>query len=731
MFAEAVRRSIEKGTLTPTFATALHGKHHRVRERYEGQFWDYKERLDLDSALGRARLAKQVLAFHNASGGLLIFGVSDDHIIRGLTTSVPDSATVNNALRKYVGPSAVVSAVPVSVPGVAPPILVLLIPRRKGSPVPAQTAGPSDKGVPAFQKGDYFLRVEDQCRVIVDPDELRALLPATDRRVLNAYAFDRDETYFRVFRHHCDQFVGRATFLAEVSRRISGKHPVISLEGLGGVGKSALAIEYTQQALRNQSFQFIVSTTAKSSIWTDYAESRKAGFSGLTEFLQQVAEVLGIDPGLSTPDLKREINEMAAAYNGLILLDNAESVDASILSYLCEELPGSTKVLITSRVDRRFGAASITIEGMTTAEARDLFLVECVRSGIVVDLDGTGVESESARNLLDETGRLPLAIRWAVGLVLRCGSPRDALRAFRSSRGEFVSFCIENMFEPLPQETKEVALLAAEVPFQLYRPEVLGVLLGREKEDIERSLEMLRTAGLLMVPERSYGTGEPFVRLVTDYLYQRWNEVRLGFRAAVDGRLRALTNVGMDALAERSLAEWSKNLLIGATRARRAGNLETARRLLRATESLEHGIAHRLEWAAILLSLGKKTDALDQASVAMDAVTGAELADERVELAALFLTPPIGSAEQKVVLRLLQRVTGSPTLSRELLQSFIDIALALGSEESIEQCIADLTKEKDPQKMRAALATLAGHVRGTPQYETYSAALERLQDAIE
>ena len=74
--------------------------------RTESDLWDYKiecpgPRKDYQSAW--AKLAVDVLAFHNKRGGVLIFGVRDtDFVFVGCSTRL-DSKLVNDQLRQFLG----------------------------------------------------------------------------------------------------------------------------------------------------------------------------------------------------------------------------------------------------------------------------------------------------------------------------------------------------------------------------------------------------------------------------------------------------------------------------------------------------------------------------------------------------------------------------------------------------------------------------------------------------
>jgi hypothetical protein len=72
--------------------------------RGEGDEWDFKERLDTESKLARAELARDALAFGNTpGGGTLILGVTKDYQHVGLERDAEvDTTRVRQAIERYI-----------------------------------------------------------------------------------------------------------------------------------------------------------------------------------------------------------------------------------------------------------------------------------------------------------------------------------------------------------------------------------------------------------------------------------------------------------------------------------------------------------------------------------------------------------------------------------------------------------------------------------------------------
>ncbi|WP_181796739.1 AfsR/SARP family transcriptional regulator, partial [Streptomyces sp. WELS2] len=197
-------------------------------------------------------------------------------------------------------------------------------------------------------------------------------------------------------------FTGRAAFVEELrDLLVSGQGGVMavsSLTGIGGVGKTALAVQVAHQA---------------SDAFPDgqlYVDLR-----GASPHPAEPASVLGsFLRALGTPDpaIPDSAEERAALYRSLlrgrrtlVVLDNAR--DAAQVRPLLPGTPGSA-ALVTSRVRMLdlAGARLVDLDIMSPQEGLALF-------ARIVGEERVAAEPEAAREVIEACGRLPLAIRIA------------------------------------------------------------------------------------------------------------------------------------------------------------------------------------------------------------------------------------------------------------------------------------------------------------------------------
>jgi hypothetical protein len=491
----------------------------KAKNRNETEYWDYKQSIDLAKEADIAKLARHVLAFHNSKGGAVFYGIDDAYRVVGVDVSQTlDSKLLNDKLRAYVGPRVLVFQDFMQLTGNRG-IWIVYIPPKKDLPVAIQKDGPADvrSGRIDIKRNTFFLRTGDESKACQDPIDICGLFTNVDASQQEAYALDIDEPYFRLLAPHCERFVGRANVMDQIRGALALRHPVVSLDGLGGVGKSAVAIELTRQFYDANEYEFIVSLSAKSRVWQGHVVSRVAGFSGFSEFLQVLAHSLAPTLIDDLDKLKSEVLEAMRGCKGLVLVDNIEDVkDEQILQFLFREVPDPVKILVTSRVDRGMGALSVPIPEMNEDEARELFEFELARQGYKRGQS----DSASIRAIVETTGRIPLALKWSAATAARTSSLGAAEQIFRGAptvKQEFLTFCFTTMFEGLSDNAKAVALLNPYLERNWTLP-ILSIALDISEEFVLHALSELEDRGVVVSRGASSESMPSLLPLTKDFL---------------------------------------------------------------------------------------------------------------------------------------------------------------------------------------------------------------------
>lgn len=253
------------------------------------------------------------------------------------------------------------------------------------------------------------------------------------------------------------EFIGRQAEKEIVKEALSSRWPLVCIDGIGGIGKTSLALEVVAECVELSRNDLLASSPLRFDgfIWTS-ARDRELT---LNDILDTVARTLDY-PGTTQQALaeKREaVRKLLQAKRYLLVIDNFETIsDEGVRDFLLA-LPEPTKALVTSRKQDLRQAWSVSLKGMDQVEAFALLRSEGHRLGLA------SVETAPDQDLLrvyQGTGGAPLAMKWAVGQIKQKGQSLDTvLSSIHSARGDVFLHIFARSWDLLTDNARRVLIV--------------------------------------------------------------------------------------------------------------------------------------------------------------------------------------------------------------------------------------------------------------------------------
>lgn len=230
------------------------------------------------------------------------------------------------------------------------------------------------------------------------------------------------------------EFVGRHAEIARIQEAFrSGAH-VVCIDGIGGIGKTALALQVAYECLKASQGKVMDMevVTFEGLVWIT-ARDREIFLELVLDTIARTLEY----PGITQQPLEEKqdsVRRLLRKQRVLLIVDNFETVDDERIRDFLFSLPEPSRALITTR-ERNIGEAwAVSVKSLPEPEALTLIRYEAAR------LDLRSVQAADDRLLLrlyEAAGGAPLAIKWAMGQIKQRGQSLDmVLAALHNARGD-------------------------------------------------------------------------------------------------------------------------------------------------------------------------------------------------------------------------------------------------------------------------------------------------------
>lgn len=250
----------------------------------------------------------------------------------------------------------------------------------------------------------------------------------------------------------CTSFIGRQEEITRLLELLSPRHAahLISVDGIGGVGKTTLVLEaayrclyasYNNEAfLGVPTFDVIIFTSAKQHYLMPFGLLPcLAPRQTLDDIFRQISRMLDeLDiTGASFEEQLDLIKDALSCQRTLLIVDNLETMEnqQAVLGFL-HELPPTVKAVITTREQIVFVPVRLT--SMPEEDGLCLIQHEAQEKGV-------SLRHKDSQALYKVTGGIPVAISYVIGQLANGYPIKEVLQGVSQSTGDVARFCFHIM----------------------------------------------------------------------------------------------------------------------------------------------------------------------------------------------------------------------------------------------------------------------------------------------
>jgi LuxR family glucitol operon transcriptional activator len=286
---------------------------------------------------------------------------------------------------------------------------------------------------------------------------------------------------------------------------------VVVIDGIGGIGKSALALRVAYRCLsdykrlsQDERFEAIVWTSAKPSTLTaSGTKSCQRTTRNLDDILRIILKTLGYQHDIIETPVEEQIKlvqDILSQERTLLIVDNLETVeDERVYTFLHKQLPHPSKSIVTTR--RRTDVSYMRLAEMSPSASMALIAQEYTKKYGEKKVELT---QSQANKLSQRTDGIPLAILWSVALMgLRDESMETVLSHLDQTTGGLAHLYFEEIMQHIRGSDAHKLAVALTLFAEDADREALGHATGFGKDESSRDEGLAVSVRLSLVHQQA------------------------------------------------------------------------------------------------------------------------------------------------------------------------------------------------------------------------------------
>lgn len=352
--------------------------------------------------------------------------------------------------------------------------------------------------------------------------ELDELKRTTEEQLISWPSNIPDERYYRL--------PGREHDLSELLAALQDPDgfPIVIIEGLGGLGKTAMAVELARRALEQGTFDQVVGDSAKQELFTggEIIQLREATLD-FDSLLDAVARQLGHWEmvTLKADEKRVRVSHLLRERPCVVLVDNLETVENAntLVAQLRSLLDGSRAVVTSRKKVQCDSARSLALEALGVEDTLYFLREDAQRRGVQQILDAS---EEDLRRIHRMTGGSPLALKLVVAQAGFLDFER-ILSPLGRAEGEIYHFIFRQSWEQLSSTAQRVLIyIGKTVVTTVSWEELVLVGIAESEGELVEAINQLVAYSLVDVTFTSegirYGVHQLTRHFVTSELPRIW-----------------------------------------------------------------------------------------------------------------------------------------------------------------------------------------------------------------